>query len=137
MPTVFIFTAHDGKLDIGTDGNRARLNDYLKTHEGKKMKLQVIDSKRSLSINARYWAYLNDCEEETGNLATDLHEIAKRKFLKPKFIKVKVEGKMEEMKVPRSTTELTGGEFSEYLMKLEAWTGIPQRTREELGYLAN
>lgn len=133
-----IFLAHveKGKLTF-SDATQARLNDYLKEHEGMELEIKPREKIRKLSLNARYWAYLGECEDETGNLATDLHEIGKRKFLKPKFIKVDIDGKEEEIRIPSSTRDLTSGEFMEYLDKFVAWTGIRMRTREELGYLTN
>ncbi len=135
MRKVFLATAKAGKLDWGSRDNEASLHDTLKWCEGKTWRLEFVEKKRTLSLNARYWAYLNDCEEQTGNLASDLHEMAKRIFLKPKFIKVVIDGKEQEIRIPSSTTDLNSGEFMEYLDKLVAWTGIRMRTREELGYL--
>jgi len=134
MAHVFIYTAVNGKLDIGSQSNQARLNDLLKLKEGKKFRLELVENKRSLSINARYWAYLADIEAETGNLSTDTHEVAKRLLLPPTFVKVKIKGQVQEIKRPTSTAELTTVQFMDYLDKLQAWCGVHMRTAEELGY---
>lgn len=77
--------------------------------------------KRSLAQNDFMWLYLNHIEKETGNLATDLHELFKRKFLPP--VPKTIMG--VEFKIPASTTTLTKSEMSDYLDKISAFTEIP------------
>ena len=91
--------------------------------EGKEIELSIDkwDNKRSGQQNRYYWFYLHLIEEETGNEALDVHEMAKRMFLPPKFIKCF--GK--EIKIPKSTTKLNKLEMSDYLSKIERWSGIP------------
>lgn len=66
-------------------------------------------------------------------LADDVHEWAKRKFLPPKFITVNG----EEIKIPSSTTDLDKVAFGEFLDKLSAEIGIPLPNVEEAGYISN
>lgn len=92
-------------------------------HDGKKVRVVIEDDKnpRTLKQNAFYWLYLGLIEDDTGNTAEDLHEIFKRKFLKPRFVKFK----NEEVKLPASTTKLDPLDFMEYMDKICALTGIP------------
>lgn len=96
--------------------------DFLEQNEGKEVEVEinVKKSRRSLDQNSFYWLYLGVIERETGNLATDLHELFKRKFLPP--IPKKILG--VEFKIPASTTELNKAEFGEYLDKISALTNI-------------
>lgn len=80
-----------------------------------------IKSTRTLNQNNYYWLYLNILEDETGDNANDLHEFFKRKFLRPRMVKILG----QEMKLPATTTNLTKLEFGEYLDKIEQLTNIP------------
>lgn len=108
-------------MDWGSDFNLARLRQHLKEHEGKVFRLEKLKSTRTLSQNNLYWKYLDLIEMETGNNADDLHEYFRRTLLPPKFITAM--GK--EIKIPRSTTELSKTEFSEYMEKISALTLVP------------
>ena len=88
---------------------------------------------RSLSRNSYYWLYLETIENETGNLADDLHEYFKRKFLRP-VIKTILK---EEIKLPASTKNLDKHSFGEYLDKICALTGVPLPDPENAGYTTN
>jgi len=76
--------------------------------------------KRTISQNSLYWAYLGIIESETGNTADDLHNYFRRKLLPPKFTTVMG----EEIKLPRSTTELSKLEFGEYMDKIASLSGV-------------
>lgn len=127
---VFLFKAKDGKPDLGSDANRARFNDVLKNNEGKTFRIELVENKRSLSQNALYHLYLSVVERETGNNTGDLHEYFKRTLLPPRLIKVF--GK--ELKIPATTTALTKSEFSEYMMKIEAETGVLVPNPQDAGF---
>lgn len=71
--------------------------------------------------NGLYWLYLQVIEAETGNFADDLHEYFKRKFLTPRDLNIF----NDKIKVPGSTAVLNKVDFSEYMNKIEALTGIP------------
>jgi hypothetical protein len=92
-----------------------------------------IPAKRSDSQNSYYWLYLTIIERDTGQNADDVHEWAKRKFLPPRFIKVNG----EEMRIPGSTTGLGKSDFTDYLDKIAAETGIPLPDPEAAGYISN
>jgi hypothetical protein len=128
MRNVYLAKSIDGKLSLGSELNKALFQQDLKQHEGKTYRIERVIPKRSNSQNRMYWAYLNIIEYETGNNANDLHELFKRTLLPPKFIIVM--GK--EIKIPKSTTELTKLEFGEYLDKIGAETGVPVPDPKEL-----
>lgn len=114
MTPSFYTKIEDGKILDST------FNDYLKRFNGF-YEISVRKPKRSTKQNSFYWKYLTIIEEETGNNAMDLHEIAKRMFLKPIFKTVM--GK--EYKLPASTTKLSKTEFSDYMDKICDWSGVP------------
>lgn len=131
--TVFLATAHNGKLDFGSDINQARLHDFLVKNEGKTLRVELPKTTRSLSQNSLLWFYYGIIEQETGNDANELHEYFKRAFLPPKFITVM--GK--ELKIPKSTTELTKAEFGEFLERICAETGVPIPDAKLAGFITN
>lgn len=96
---------------------------YLENNDKKSVWLEIDEDKpkRTLDQNALYWLYIGVIEKESGNLATDLHELFKRKFLPP--IPKKIMG--IEFKLPASTKDLTKQEMGEYLDKISAFTGVP------------
>ena len=78
--------------------------------------------------NNLYWGYLELIEAETGNTANDLHEYLKRKFLQPREITVLG----EKIRLPATTTKLNTKQFSEYLEKICALTGVPIPTNIDI-----
>ncbi len=118
---IFKAELKNGKLIFG---NRNKFLGYISSLKDGAVEIVVrsFRKKRSHNQNNFYWMYLNLIGEETGDNPTDLHEYFKRRHLIPKFIKVL--GK-SEMKIPRSTTELSTGEFGEYMDKIEQESGIP------------
>lgn len=124
----------DSKLSFSSDTHKALFNQFLCENEGKVIQIQKYVPIRSNQQNRFYWLYLEMIEAETGNTAADLHEYFKRRYLKPKFIKVL----KQEIKIPSSTTDLTKAEFGEYLDRICAESGvqIPDPTKLE-GYIPN
>lgn len=113
---IFILQKADGKIGKGLIDYIAQLSD------GKyRVVIERFVKSRSTQQNRFYWNYLRLIEEETGQDAMDIHEVAKRKFLPPRFIQIQG----EEIKLPATTTKLNSQEFSEYINKIESWTEIP------------
>lgn len=77
--------------------------------------------KRSLKQNSLYWAFINLIAEETGEDEDSLHELFKKKFC-PKEVST-VLG--EEVEYYQSTTKLSKQEFTQYLDRISAFSGIP------------
>lgn len=128
--TIFYFKQIGGLIQWQ---NQRALFDWLLSHGDYKgsyvVEIEKEKSKRTLKQNDFMWLYLDHIEKETGNLATDLHELFKRKFLPP--VPKTIMG--VEFKIPASTTELTKQEMSEYLDKISAFTeiAIPEPIKKE------
>lgn len=103
--------------------NKENWQSWLKKMDGKRVRvtIDVEKDQRSLKQNSFYWMYLSLVENETGTPAEDVHEIAKRKFLRPRFVKFK----NEEIKLPASTTRLDKLDFNKYMDKISEMTGVP------------
>jgi hypothetical protein len=81
---------------------------------------KIVKRVRSLSSNNLYWLYLSIIEQESGEDEDTLHEIFKKEFL-PWEVKKKFGITYEKL---TSTTELSTDEFSVYMRRIEALTGI-------------
>ena len=117
-------------------GNLPRWRDFLRGLKiGKPVWITVEteENKRTIQQNRYYWLYLEVIADETGDVADDLHEFFRRKLLPPKWITAQG----EETKIPRSTTDLSKAEFTEYLDKICAKTNIPLPDAETAGYISN
>jgi hypothetical protein len=128
MSKIFTAKSNGIGLDFQSDTQQALFKEDLKENVGKVYQIKRIVPVRSNNQNKLYWAYLQIVENETGNNASDLHEMLKRTLLPPKFITVL--GK--EIKIPMSTTELNKSDFTIYLDKISALTGVPLPTAEEI-----
>jgi len=88
--------------------------------------------KRSLSINRYYWGVvLPMIENETGHTKEELHSLFKSMFLVVEIRKVL--GK--DVRIVRSTTDLTTGEFMQYLDRIAAEVNIELPNPEDAGYI--
>lgn len=124
----FLGTIKNGKIEWNNEYGFGLL---LQDFPGREVRLELLEKTRTMSQNNYYWLYLGMIENETGNLADDLHEWCKRKFLPAKFIKING----EDFKVPSSTTDLKKQEFGDYLDKICAWSGVELPNPEDYGYL--
>jgi hypothetical protein len=128
----FPATIKDGQLSFNRI-HLPRFTQWAREHEGARLSVGVDKPKRTVTQNSYYWCYLGIVEPETGQLATDVHEWAKRKFLPARFITVNG----EEIRIPASTTDLDKIAFGEYLDKLSAEISVPLPDPEAAGYLSN
>lgn len=126
-----IAQGNNGKLEFSAFAHEAIFNQWLS--ENKKLLIRKVKPTRSSQQNRYYWLYLGIIEKETGNPADDLHEFFKRKFLPPRFIRFR----KEEMKIPGTTTGLSKADFSDYMDKICALTGVPLPNPEEAGFITN
>lgn len=136
----FLATIQDGKVIFGSDYNTARFREWCKEREGKRITIDQIVPKRSLSQNAFYWAWLGKVQQETGNDAEEMHEYLKSKFLPRKLVQIRGKTATHDVEIVTSTTKLNKSDFTEYLMKCEQHTGVPLPTDEEIaemGYVRN
>ncbi len=116
----FHATIKNGELFFGSPRAFSAWRTWTRDHDGARVQVTELKRGRTLSQNAYYWVFLDAIERETGQPASEVHEWAKRKFLKPQFITVNG----EEIKIPGSTRTLSKNDMSEYLDKIAAETGI-------------
>lgn len=121
----FTAVVEQDKLNL-PDGFKSFLKTNFKV--GQEVWLQLTPKKkvRSDKQNNYYWLYLQVISDETGNNLDDLHQLFKRKLLPPRFQKILG----EVVAFPATTTNLKSDEFSEYIKRIEALTGIPAPTPE-------
>lgn len=100
--------------------NSQHFNYYLARFKGPVVvQVETRRKVRSYKSNRRYWGAvigtaLDEAESFTGHTKDELHEIFKRRYLKPRLVKFKG----EEYPI-WSTRNLTDGEFVEYCLKIE------------------
>lgn len=129
----FIIKITDGRIHFKSEHHKHLFNNWLKQFNDGSYRLEINDikEKRSDQQNRFYWGvYLPLIAEETGHTTEELHELFRGMFNSE--IK-EVLGK--QVRVSKSTTNMTKGEFVEYIMKIEAQTGILAPSVEEyFGY---
>lgn len=128
----FHVTIKDGGMAFNSEFHKAQFKRYLRTLEGKHCILAVEPKRntRTHQQNAYYWgAYLPLIVREMGDDDVDaqtLHEHFRQCFLLKGMKKVR--GK--EVRIYRSSTELSVGEFQHLIRQIEAMTGIPAPSTE-------
>lgn len=117
-----IFYGKSIKGNIVWDNNKA-LMEYLVSVEGKSLTIKIDREKtvRSHNQNSYYWFYLRLIANDTGHSEDELHQLFKRIFLPPEFKTILG----TEVKIPRTTKNLSKWEFGQYLDKICAKTGVP------------
>lgn len=112
----------DGKKRLKIEAEPYFRTCISKFNEGEKLSLTVTShkGKRTTQQNRYYWAYLGMIHEETGNEIEDLHELFKGKFLDRGIVEVFG----EKVRRKKSTTDLSINDFSDYIRKIELFTGI-------------
>ncbi|HPQ42909.1 MAG TPA: hypothetical protein PKZ42_01680 [Syntrophales bacterium] len=125
MRLTFYGTINNGKLTLD---NRNIFEMYLGSSKGRvKITLEQFKKVRSTgkdgerNMNGYYWLYLNVISQETGDHPNNLHEYFKRKLLPPSIVIILA----REVKLPATTTKLSGNEMWDYMVKIEELTGIP------------
>ncbi len=107
-----------------------------KFRDGEEVTLVIHNQKpkRTEQQNRYYWGvYLPLISEKTGEQNIDrLHELFKGMFLTEGVVEVL--GKKVRMK--RSTTELSIAEFCDYILKIEAETGVEAPPTENYGLVS-
>ena len=111
----FLGIVKDGRMKV------RGLTDYLKGFkEGDEISIEVTKwkNKRTLNQNSYYWSVLTTIST-IGHSSEELHEIFKRLFITPKFVLYRG----REIKMPKSTTDLSTEEFREYIERIRAEAG--------------
>lgn len=120
------------EIKFATDYNAARFRDYLRSLDGKQVVVTVQrkTTQRSNKQNNYYWgAILPLIAEHIGESVEETHHLMVGMFLvRERHLKAVDKETGEVLKTSNvvipylpSTTELTVGEFQEYLMKMELW----------------
>lgn len=123
----------DGRMAFKSEQHKEMFMRYLSQFEGKEVMLDIEEkkSKRSGQHNNYLWLYMTIIAEETGYTPNEVHEWAKGKFLTQGIQQVFG----ANVRIKKSTTELTKGEFCNYLADISNETGIPlPDTQMALGY---
>lgn len=106
---------------------------WLQQWEGKEVGIEVIEKKpkRTEQQNRYYWMYLSLIESETGNKKKALHALFSKRFLTEEITELYG----DKVRVTKSTTELSVGEFCEYLIDISTITQVElPDTEEYFGY---
>ena len=95
---------------------------FLSQFENQDVFLEISEhkSKRSEQQNRYYWLYLSIIERDCGNTIDELHTYFKGKYLTKEISEVYG----DKCRITKSTTDLTKGEFVEYLVNISECTGI-------------
>ena len=107
------------KEKLHNEFDRDRIIGYIKRLDlSKSYSVEVRERKarRSLDQNALMWLWLTCIESETGNDRNDLHDYFKKKYIAPKEVEVFGVKELEY-----TTTDLSTGQFKEYLDKIQAF----------------
>jgi len=124
--TVFLATIRDKyELDFGSEFNLARWHDFCNNNIGKLVRIDKPNKSRTMPQNRYYWFYLRLVAQDTGNTEEDLHAFFRQKLLPKRYIKIVGKKGTYEVEDYKSTTKLTKAEFSEYLDRICAMTGVP------------
>ena len=118
--TIFYFKSKGGLIEWT---NKSDLFQFLIDNEGIEMfaNMGKVKGVRSLNQNSLYWKYLEIISAETGNNVDDLHRLFKGLFLPKKIVVFK--GK--EYLMSGSTIELSKGDMSMYMERINAECGVP------------
>lgn len=108
-------------------------NQINKFKPGEKVSIVITNKKpkRTEQQNRYYWGvYLPLIAQETGEADTDrLHTLFKGKYLTKGIYEVLG----QKVRITRSTTELSVGEFNEYIVNIAAETGIEPPPTQNYG----
>lgn len=116
-----------------SDHHKDMFKRFLKQWNGQEVSIDIREKKntRSDQQNRYYWLFLGMIEEETGNDKETLHSYFKNKFLTEKITELYG----DKVRVAKSTTDLTKGEFCEYLLNISQLVEIPlPDTTKYFGY---
>lgn len=121
----------DARLQVKS--NTFYIHQLNKFKNGEQVTLYVTNrrAKRTLSQNAYYWGvYLPLIAAETGEQNLDrLHELFKGLFLTKGIVEVLG----RKVRIKGSTTNLSVGDFCDYIMKIQGETGVEAPPTENYG----
>ena len=133
MINSFIIEIENGKVGFKSDHHKKLFDNYVAQFRDGKYRLEIneLKEKRSDKQHRYYWVYLGIISRESGHTPEELHLLFKGLFL-TKDIK-EIMGK--QVRITKSTTELSKGEFCEYLVQISGECGVElPATNDYLGY---
>ena len=90
-----------------------------------KCSFKWVSTIRSNPQNNFYWGVCIELlSEHLGFTPEEVHNILKHKFLDGKTLSVATKNGIEKIWMQRSTTELTTGEFKNYIEQIQRWASI-------------
>jgi len=130
---IYYAKAKDGRLTFDNVELSHRFRDMLSRNDGRRIRIELEETTRTLAQNSYYWLYLSVISAETGDDAEALHEHFKRRFCPRKT--VRFHGK--DYTLAKSTTSLAKWEFTEYLDRICTESGVPLPDPHVAGYITN
>lgn len=112
---IFFGTIRNGKIVLENESSRKRWHDRLQHLEGNQIQLSVNKkyNKRSVKQNDFYWgAIIPLIGDQVGMLDEEVHNALRWKFLGDNT---------KALPTARSTTELSKGEFVDYILQIQIW----------------
>lgn len=118
----FHIEIRDGKVLFKSEEHRHLFDRYVAQFKDGKYTIDINPEKkkRSDQQNNYYWFYLGVISDDTGYTPEELHTLFKGKFLTKEVKEVKG----YKVRLTKSTTELSVGEFCDYLANISIETGI-------------
>jgi len=111
-----------GNIEFKTETHKSMFKKWMSQWKGQEVGIEIVEktNSRSGNQNRYYWFYLGLIEEETGQNKDELHAYFKGKFLTQKITELYG----DKVRITKSTTELTRGQFCEYLIDISTLTGV-------------
>lgn len=141
MKAIFLAKSNGKVLDFGSDINKQRFINDIKSNDKAVYRIERVTKTRTLPQNNFFWLYLEIIERETGNTTADMHEYVKRN-LTPKIarrVRILKKGKLvwASGMVGKGTSELTKAEMSDVMDKLSSLTEVPIPDPKLAGFITN
>lgn len=118
----FRIQVNKGRMRFNSESHAALFSKFLDQWDGQEVFIQILEKKntRSEQQHSYYWLYLGIISDETGENKEVLHEYFKNKFLITEITELYG----DKIRIKKSTTGLTKGEFSDYIANIAQLTGI-------------
>lgn len=118
----FLIKIIGGRVAFKSEAHKRMFSNWLAQWEGKEVGLEIAEKKekRTDQQNRYYWMYLEVIAREHGDDPEELHAFFRGKFLTKKITEIYG----EKTRITKSTTELSKGEFCEYLANISVLTSV-------------
>jgi len=118
----FLVKIKNRTLGFKSDYHKDLFDKFLAQFEDQEVWLEIKEkrSERSNQQNRYYWLYLGIISEESGHSPEELHLYFKGKHLTQRIKEVYG----NKVRITKSTTSLSKGEFCDYLANISIETGV-------------